>query len=196
MKRLVFLVFLGMFMASSVFAQTGSISGTVTDENGASLSGVWVTANNFDTDEFVSNAQTDANGTYTISGLPSGEYRVNASGPDRVRKWYNNTLWHHEAQPVNVTASSDTPNINFTLEPGGTISGRLTDGQGNPLANVSVDCERIDGPGAGGATSNADGNYTIDGLPFGQYIVRSPSGDRFGDNDDSLISKYYNKDSI
>ncbi|MCD6172116.1 MAG: carboxypeptidase regulatory-like domain-containing protein [Thermoplasmata archaeon] len=191
MKKLGFLVFLLVFfMASVVFAQTGSISGKVTDENGASLSDVWITAWDFDTDEFVGNAQTDANGTYTISGLPSGEYRVDASGPGRVRKWYNNTLWYHEAQPVNVTASNDTPNINFTLEPGGTISGKLTDGQGNPLVNVSVFCERIDGPGAGGATSNADGNYTIDGLPFGKYIVRSP--DRGGDNDDDFIMIYYN----
>ena len=59
------------------------------------------------------------------------------------------------------------------LEQGGTITGRVTDSGGNPLANVNVSAQTApccSGPGASASTDPA-GNYTIIGLPTGNYQV-------------------------
>ncbi len=61
-------------------AQTlyGSITGTVTDPQGAPIPGATVTATNTGTGLSV-NAVTDANGSYTFRNLPPGVYDLNAS---------------------------------------------------------------------------------------------------------------------
>jgi hypothetical protein len=61
-------------------AQTlyGSITGNVTDQQGAAIPGATVTATNTGTGLNV-NAVTDANGSYTFRNLPPGIYDLNAS---------------------------------------------------------------------------------------------------------------------
>ncbi len=46
-----------------------------------------------------------------------------------------------------VIEGQDTPNINFSLDVGGTISGIVTDAQGNPIAGAWVDAQSYDGSG-------------------------------------------------
>ena len=85
----------------------GSVSGTVTDEPGAPLASVAVTAYDAD-DEEVTSTSTEADGTYTLAGLLAGEYRLvfSASGYDDV-----------EATGVAVTAGEATENVNATMTP-------------------------------------------------------------------------------
>jgi hypothetical protein len=66
--------------AVPAFAQgtNGVITGQVTDEQGLALPGVSVTATNQATG-FVRSGQTDATGTYSIHGLPVGQYDVKAN---------------------------------------------------------------------------------------------------------------------
>ena len=66
--------------AVPAFAQgtNGVITGQVTDEQGLALPGVSVTATNQATG-FVRSGQTDATGTYSIHGLPVGQYEVKAN---------------------------------------------------------------------------------------------------------------------
>ena len=174
---------------------SGTISGYVYQEDGVTpLSNVHIHANDYDTNEWMDGTNTDQDGFYSLV-LPNGTYRVRAcpscNGINYVSKFYDNTFWHHEAQPVSVNAPDNTPNTNFTLEPGGTISGTVRDSQGNLLAGVSVECDRIDGPGGEGAETRSDGTYTIEGLPFGTYKVSSPSGGRWGSNDDNWAQEWY-----
>src|SRR5690242_66787 len=68
---------------SSLFGQvaTSSISGTVTDNTGATVMGATVTAVQTETN-FTRTVQTDKQGQYQLLSLPLGPYRldVNASG--------------------------------------------------------------------------------------------------------------------
>jgi len=70
-----------LLTAGSVWAQAGAtaqISGTVRDSSGAVLPGVDVTATQTDTN-FVRSTVTDAGGTYVLSNLPTGPYRLQAT---------------------------------------------------------------------------------------------------------------------
>lgn len=57
--------------------EAGSIAGSVTNSSGEPLRDVTVTA--FDGETQVTGTATDADGTYVLSGLPPGEYRVEFS---------------------------------------------------------------------------------------------------------------------
>ncbi len=73
MKKLISLIaILGMF--SGLWAQSGSITGTVTDQNGNALPGA-----NVAVDGTSLGAATDGSGAYTISGVAPGTYTVSSS---------------------------------------------------------------------------------------------------------------------
>src|SRR5712691_7430285 len=65
----------GALFAQSVNATTGGINGRVTDSSGGALPGVTVTATSLDTG-LTRSVATENDGTYTISLLPPGRYRV------------------------------------------------------------------------------------------------------------------------
>ncbi len=170
----------------------GSISGRVTDEVGNPIQNADIWADYW-AGSTAGATRTDARGYYTIKNLPSGDYRVQAKATGRVQKSYSNALTYDKAMPVRVTAPNDAAGINFSLGPGGTISGTVKDKvTGRPLANVSVDCGRMDGEGGGGATTDQNGNFTITGLPFGRYRLGSPSDKRWGGGDGSYARQFYN----
>ena len=75
------LALFGLLLTSSAaLAQlsTAQLSGRVADESGAVLPGVTVTATQTDTG-FVRSDVTDGSGAYTLSNLPTGPYRLEAS---------------------------------------------------------------------------------------------------------------------
>jgi hypothetical protein len=174
----------------------GSLSGRVYDESGnpvagafinvfehSSLSGSWV-GRGF--------GVTNPDGTYLVSGLAPGTYGVQASAGGYATLWYDNVFYHLSAAPVTVTVGSTTPDINFNLPPGGTVSGIVTDSlTGAPLSNVSIDAERVDipVPPTWGTTTDSNGYYTLSGLPFGQFKIRAAIG--WGGDDDGYIMEYY-----
>ena len=184
----------------------GSISGQVTYLDGGTpvpVANLRVHAHDPATDEHVSEANTDSSGNYTISGLPTGSYIVLActscSGLNFVKEYYQDALFWREADPVSVTAPADTPNIDFVLDAGGTISGVVRNAGGSaPLANVSVEAGLLlDGPDGKatwveGTTTDAQGTYTIR-VALGDYHLRSPAGGRWGDGDDGLVREFYDE---
>src|SRR5580658_1457809 len=67
--------------AFTAWAQTGaSLSGVVTDPNGAPLPGVAVTIKNVDTGE-TRTIPTDDRGYYQTAGLPPGRWEIRAAKP-------------------------------------------------------------------------------------------------------------------
>jgi uncharacterized repeat protein (TIGR01451 family) len=171
----------------------GAISGTIADSQGNPISGADVWADYYESRDWAGSARTDNEGNYTIQVLQSGQYRVGAQVAGHVQKFYNNTLVYDQAEPVIVTAGQTTSGINFALEPSGAISGTVTDGQGNPLSGISVQCEGIDQSYGNSAETDANGVYTITGLPFGTYKVNSPDTGRWGDNDDNWAQEWYDQ---
>lgn len=95
--------------------QTASLSGTVTS-NGNPLSGVQVNAGS---QYGWGNAETDAGGNYTISGLGAGSYNVNAQKNGYVSANYS-------GGNVTVTAGQNTSGINMTMSPSIQITGSIS----------------------------------------------------------------------
>ena len=85
MKRILFSLFIGMalfvFNAGNTWAQaTAQIAGTVKDQTGAVLPGVEVTATQTATG-IASTGVTNETGSYVLSNLPIGPYRLEAGLP-------------------------------------------------------------------------------------------------------------------
>jgi M6 family metalloprotease-like protein len=159
----------------------GSIAGTVTDGGGTPIAGANVYAFG---ETCCPGATTAADGTYTITGLAPGSYRVQASattcpvspptgGPCVVYPWqyYNGVYDYYAATLVTVAGGATTPAINFALLPGGGMSGVVTNASGTPIADAQVQASTQTCCGSGYATTGADGAYTMTGLAPGSYIV-------------------------
>src|SRR6266496_3644746 len=78
--RHIFWLLLIFFASSSVLAQTGSLRGQVTDQNGAVVAGAKVTVSG--PSGLVKTTNTDKTGTYSVAGLPAGDYEIQASAPN------------------------------------------------------------------------------------------------------------------
>ncbi len=126
-----------------------SISGQVTS-GGAGLAGVTVAAG-------FSSGLSDAQGNYTISGLSDGGYMLDAVADQYVFT----PVW----QPATV-AGSDIGGFNFS---GATalfsISGTIANEAGQPLAGATVTTQQFISTTPITATTDAQGNYTLSGLP-------------------------------
>ncbi len=161
----------------AILDPAGSISGTVLAPDGVTpVSDVWVIALDAITGNWAEDARADSSGNYTIRGLRSGNYKVEAqsSAHGFPNQFFNGVSDFGLADAVTVTAPGDTPNINFLMSPGGTITGRITDeATGNPISGVGISAIPEQCCGGNGATSDQDGNYEITGLVAGDYEVRS-----------------------
>ncbi|HWE10025.1 MAG TPA: nucleoside hydrolase [Solirubrobacteraceae bacterium] len=95
----------------------GQISGTVVDASAGNrpLTGALVRA--YDAGgNTVASAQTGANGTYTLSGLTAGCYRLGFSATgDRVPQYYNNTSMLAGAASLSLPAGAVVTGINAAL---------------------------------------------------------------------------------
>jgi hypothetical protein len=153
-----------------VFSEPGSISGTVTDGEGLPLGDIQIDVSKYsDPESFGRGAQTQQNGTYIVTMLPADDYRVFAFGGESGynNEFYNDTTDFDLAVPVSVSASAETPGIDFELVQAGSISGTVFDSEGNTLANIAVDIEE----GGYGTCTDEDGIYTMLGLPLGTYAA-------------------------
>jgi protocatechuate 3,4-dioxygenase beta subunit len=158
-------------------AKGGSISGTITDAaTGQPISNVCAQAFT-GTDVLVASDCTDATGTYTTAGLPTGTYYVyfveyfGAQGYQA--KWYDNATDLASAKAVAVTANNTTSGISAALSIGGTISGTVTDTVTQaPLAGICISAfDNVSSNFGYGCTDSA-GHYQTSGVPTGSYTVR------------------------
>lgn len=121
--------------------------------------------------------RVSADGTYTVSGLPAGKYRVQFSpiGSNLVPQYWEGSLSASEATLVDV-AAGDVVGIDAELEVGSTLSGIIAINALSPIWNNALEVLNLDGSEliASTAVSN-DGGFEIQGLPAGQYrlVLRS-----------------------
>jgi len=165
----------------------GSISGTVIDAaTSQPVQGVSVQAFTSRTSSGNPNAAgaygtTDAQGNYRITGLPTGDYTVQARHHHYGEQYYDGVTDLTLATKVAVIDGQETQNIDFALDSyNGSIAGTVKDAAGNPVADVTVSAWNHRGPtttNAGGhygkTKTAADGRYLIDGLAPGDYKVRA-----------------------
>ena len=117
-------------------------------------------------------ARTDENGEYDITGLAPADYRVrlDASHLGLATQFFSSTDQWALADRVAVSSGTTTPDIDFRVAQGGSISGVVTGSGG--IAGVNVWAEPfVCCRGGHGAFTGPYGSYTIDGLAAGQYRV-------------------------
>jgi len=174
----------------AVMAPAGRIKGHVTGaDTGKSISNIQVcavktTASSYFPDGVCTN--TDGEGNYTIGGLRTGNYDVrfvpgygeispgNYGQLNYLDQYYKGAGTRSASQPVSVTAGSATAGIDAALQPGGQITGTVTDAitHDGAVAYVCALPTVTRGGTERCATSAADGTYTIPRLPTGSYKVR------------------------
>jgi hypothetical protein len=191
---IVFIMILFGFASNARAAEAGRITGEVTDAvTHAGIEGLDVCAG--ERAEKIGDhcANTSPNGEYAISGIPTGSYVVEFlvpfGGPDSFQgdldyapQYYNGKATSTEAEEVAVTAGQATGGINAAMLPGGQITGAVTDAvTDDPIAGITVCASRSqvkEYPPIRCDVTNADGEYTIDPLVSGEYMVEftAPSG--------------------
>ena len=103
---------------------------------------------------FVDTTRTDEDGNYIMSLAP-GRYQVRtrAAGTNLAPQYHNvvgDLPISNASTPVTITAGTDTPNIDFSLDVGGTITGRVVSAvDGTALAGVNI----------GRVRASRDGNW-------------------------------------
>ncbi len=168
---------------------TGKISGWVRNRSLQPLDQVEVRAVTSVGTYFYRLTYTNPDGSYELNNLPVGQYflRVqNKSG--YLNYYYHNTLEKSQATLIKLDAGQHIRNINFELDQGGFISGRIFDANGKPLtATTSIgfmDAQNYNSWGF--INSNPDGSYISPALPAGTHIVKAsalPAG---------YVMTYYN----
>jgi len=164
----------------AALARASHIGGKVTDETGDAATTVRVTAYRPDGDggwDYVDDASADASGRYDIGGLPAGTYFVRFVDPKHklAGECWDAARRLVDANPVVVGDGETVGGIDAVLGAADQISGTVTGADGpldqvHVVAYANVSGERWDY--VADATSNAAGQYVIDGLATGDYRVK------------------------
>ncbi|MDR1412402.1 MAG: carboxypeptidase regulatory-like domain-containing protein, partial [Actinomycetes bacterium] len=183
--------------------RAASLSGKVTDTDNVGLSGIEVTVYRYYEDEEEEgwwedsrSTDTQSDGTWTVSGLRAGSYKVGFNDweyGEYATQYYNNKTNLGSADEIALITFQQRAGINARLttdNPRGSISGRVTDATtGAGIANVSVAVYTlVDSEWNwhdGGTSTDANGNYRIRGLSDDEYMVG------FYDYDGGHIRTFY-----
>jgi hypothetical protein len=167
----------------------GSISGHVYQADGTTpLAGARVYADGSYTDK---SAVTADDGSYTIRTLYTDSYRVYVQASGYLTTYYNGVYNSNGATWVSVKSPQDTPNINFTLNTGGSISGHVYQADGTtPIEDAEISAS-LQGKGysySQSVYSDSDGSYLISSLQPGNYLVHVSADDYFPEYYDNVYT--------
>jgi len=181
-------------------AAASRIAGTVTGPDGSTpLANISISAYVFQGYfwQWVSGTQTQSDGSYTISGLSAGTYRVEFSdwSGNFIGSYYDDATTVEDATDIVVGEATTVSEINASLAAASQITGTVTGPDGStPLGDIFVRVwaylpnEFFGGwwqPVGFSAQTQSDGSYTISGLIAGTYRVE------FYDWSESFIGSYY-----
>ncbi len=134
--------------------------------------------------------QTDDRGMYRAFGLAPGKYTVSAGTPaDRLsfggrngvtykQTYYPSVTDASQATVIEVTEGGETNNVDIVVsrrEATYSVSGRIIDGEtGRPIPNARYGLTKIEEHGSSGTSgpvTNALGEFKIENLTRGKYVV-------------------------
>ncbi|MBF0450290.1 MAG: carboxypeptidase regulatory-like domain-containing protein [Candidatus Magnetomorum sp.] len=156
----------------------GIIKGYVKIENEftAASAGIWVNIWSKSTNTG-GNVVTDVNGMYEISGLEPAvsDYKISICQDNYMPAFFNSSETVYESKDAESVTPSTTEYRNIVLKSGFTITGKITDAAGTPVAGIVIEAFSEQNNGWGQDTSTGtlvnDTNYTIKGLIPGTYNI-------------------------
>ncbi|MDZ7268105.1 MAG: carboxypeptidase regulatory-like domain-containing protein [candidate division KSB1 bacterium] len=117
-------------------------------------------------------ARTDSNGVYLLEGLPAGKYFVMAEAHGYLNEFWQEAPALEQATAVEVPESGEITGIDFTLEQGGAISGRVVaSADAMPIPGATVHVWLLGSNWTTHSQTDRQGNYRVAGLRSGQYVV-------------------------
>jgi hypothetical protein len=170
--------------ANAVLQVGGEISGTVTDTHGSPVAHMCIELAATGNYTALVPYRTAADGTYVIDQLSAGTYQVGfvsgcGNSASYAPNWYDNQSSENTATPITIALGA-TFTANAVLQPGATITGRVTSASGRPLSRVCVEAvipSGFDYLGVFRATTQTrDGTYTLSGLAPGNYLINFGCG--------------------
>lgn len=116
---------------------------------------------------------TDGSGSFTFEQLPPGNYVVFANHPA-----YPPSFNARQApEQVTLAPGEQKRGLTVTLVPGVSVSGRITEEDGDPLANCNVSLitrtQQQNFQPMQMANTNANGEYTISNVAAGRYYMQA-----------------------
>ncbi len=132
--------------------QPGRVLHLAVTTDGKPLAGATVS---FGISDLPEDYKTDDSGKVTIGALPSAPMVVSVTGGNKAKVMKN----------VNLASSAET-SLEVSLADGGSVSGKVLDAQGKPVAGCGINAY----PGTDGTpiayVQSADGSYKIENLPL------------------------------
>ena len=180
--------------ANSTAIGTGAISGRVTRADGLPLPRAVVTttfepggggSRTVSVLRFVSADETDENGRFEVSGLPSGSYRLSAGKPGYTGIIYGQRSPEDRGEWIRLADGESRSRVDLVLPRHGSLNGRIVDEFGDPIEGIQTGVGQIRfqagrrrlvvAAGAAGQTDDL-GRYRIYGLQPGRYILTAVAG--------------------
>lgn len=170
------------------------LTGTVAGRDGAPVIAGGIAAYDAESGEEVELAGTNRAGRFYLTNLSTGSYKLHVYENDTAEdeqpyldEWYTDELVFDSATPVSVTADADQE-ISVVLDQAATVSGRLTDDTGQPMAEAQVLIRDVDGVVVDSAYVERDGSYRHRGLRPGTYRLEYQGWD---ENYDSYVREWW-----
>lgn len=163
----------------------GTIAGTIFEADGTTPLGD-VDLDCFDVlgNRIDITGKSDVNGAYMLGILAPGSYALKADPPDATglaEQYYQGKVDVNLADPIAVSADTQTSGIDFSLSAGGWIEGTVTDvDTGQPLNGIDLDLyDAAAGTRLRASTaSDSLGQYKTSLLQAGTYLLRcDPAAD-------------------
>jgi len=144
-------------------------------------------------------ATTGADGTFLLKDVEPGIYRLNANRTGFAPTSYGARRLSSGGADLKLTEGQAMQDIVLRLQPQAVITGRITDTDGEPVANASVSLVRSFYRNGQRTMVNADtamtndlGEYRIFGVPAGRYKLRAMLyGNTFGNRDPEEYAPTY-----
>ncbi|XAS71270.1 carboxypeptidase regulatory-like domain-containing protein [Micrococcaceae bacterium Sec5.1] len=161
---------------NATLVKSATVSGKVTAPTGVDLANARVYVyKSDDPGSSVSYSNVGSDGTYKVTGLSAGSYKVNFDGYNTgaLEQWHSNATSFDAATVVALSTGQDLAGINATLVKGATISGKVTAPAGVNLTNTRAELYKTDSAySVDSANIGSDGSYRFSGLKAGSYKVK------------------------
>jgi hypothetical protein len=123
-------------------------------------------------------AFTDADGYFSLNGLPTGRYVITANKPSYINASYGQPRPLELGHAIEVADGQTVEHIDLRLSRGGVIAGTIANEFGEPQGDTQVMAMRYQAVQGTrrlvtvqGRVTNDIGNFRLFGLPPGQYYL-------------------------